>query len=117
MSGTPSDSTLPYEISDRVARQARTAPSGHVSGGPSVRPLRIYSLDPSVSYRLGGVATVAVPYEPLTPGPVGRLFEVVSGRAPRPLRAAPLDLDQPALLLSSGLEPSPANGQFHLQMV
>src|SRR4051812_6868439 len=106
-----------FEISARVARQADTEPPRRSAGGPSVRPLRIYSLDPSVSYRLGGVATVAIPYEPLTPGPVGRLFEVVSGKAPRPLRAASLNLEQPALLLSSGLEPSPANGQFHLQMV
>jgi hypothetical protein len=109
--------TTAFEISARVARQANMEPPGKHTGGPSVRPLRIYTLDPSVSYRLGGIATVAIPYEPLMPGPVGRLFEVVAGRPPRPLRAPSLNLEQPALLLSSGIEPTPANGQFHLQMV
>jgi hypothetical protein len=109
--------TLPYEISERVARQARTEPSRRVPGAAPVRPLRIFTLDPSVSYRLGGVATVNVPYEELTPGPVGRLFEVQCHKVPTPLVAQPLDLDQPALLLSSGLSPTPANAEFHLQMV
>jgi hypothetical protein len=108
---------LPYEISARVARQARTEPSLATAGRPSVRPLRIYALDPSVSYRLGGVALVDVPYEPLAPGPVGGLFSVECTNVPHPLEATPLDLDDPSLLLSSGLAPTPANGQFHLQMV
>jgi len=107
---------LPYEISERVVRQARTEPSRHVEGAPSVRPLRIFALDPSVSYRLGGVATVNVQYEELEPGPKGRLFDVQCSKVPAPLTAEPLDLDQPSLLLSSGLSPTPANGQFHLQM-
>ena len=33
------------------------------------------------------------------------------------LKAEALDLDEPFLLISSGLSPSPANGQFHSQMV
>ncbi|MEP6689904.1 MAG: peptidase M4 [Gemmatimonadaceae bacterium] len=106
-----------YEISSRVARQARTEPTRHVAGAPAVRPLRIYTLDPSVSYRLGGVATVSVPYEELEPGPVGRLFAVTCDKAPDPLTAEPLDLDQIALLLTSGLSPTPADGRFPLQMV
>jgi len=99
-----------------VARQARTEPFRRVPGAPSVRPLRIYALDPSVSYRLGGVATVNVPYESLTAGPVGHLFAVHCEKVPDPLKAEPLDLDDVSLLLASGLSPSPANGQFHLQM-
>jgi hypothetical protein len=116
---SPSPEAIPYEISARVARQADTAPSrrGGGAGSPSVRPLRIYTLDPSVSYRLGGVALVDVPYEELAPGPIGRLFTVDGAHAPQPLSAEALDLDQPALLLSSGIAPTPANGQFHLQMV
>lgn len=107
----------PYEISERVARQARTQPTRRVPGAPSVRPLRIFSLDPSVSYRLGGVATVSVPYEQLAPGPVGRLFEVQGAPVPHEFAAAQLDLEAPALLMTSGLSPSPANNQFHAQMV
>lgn len=106
-----------YEVSERVPRQALVQPYRRDRRAPLVRPLRIYTLDPSVSDRLGGVATVLVPYEKLAPGPIGSLFEVDWGRAPTPLQAEALDLDDPHLLLSSGLSPTPANGRFHLQMV
>jgi hypothetical protein len=106
-----------YEVSERVARQALMRPYERQRDGPFVRPLRIYTLDPSVSDRLGGVATVLVPYEKLSPGPVGSLFDVRCERVPKPLSATPLDLDDPHLLLSSGVSPTPANGRFHLQMV
>ncbi|MQA30847.1 MAG: peptidase M4 [Luteitalea sp.] len=106
-----------YEVSERVARQASVRPYPRERGAPLVRPLRIYTLDPSVSDRLGGVATVLVPYEKLEPGPTGSVFSVVPEGVPSPLRAAALDLDDPALLLSSGLAPTPVDGRFHLQMV
>ena len=71
-----------------------------------------------MSDRLGGVATVLVPYEKLEPGPIGSLFDVNSdGRAGGAPAAEALDLDDPHLLLSSGLSPTPTNGRFHLQMV
>jgi hypothetical protein len=107
----------PFEISDRVTRQALVRSTVRERGDPSYRPLRIYTLDPSVSPRLGGTATVMVPYERLTPGPVGSLFSVRCDQVPPPLTSAALDLDAPELLLSSGLSPSPADGRFHLQMV
>jgi hypothetical protein len=106
-----------YEIGARVERQAAVRSHRPERGGPTVRPLRIYTLDPSVSARLGGIATVLVPYEKLAPGPVGALFEVKCDSPPAPLTAARLDLDHPDLLLSSGLAPTPADGRFHLQMV
>ena len=84
---------------------------------PLVRPLRIYTLDPSVSDRMGGVATVHVPYEKLEPGPIGSLFAVNSTARPRSSTAEALDLDDPHLLLSGGLSPTPTNGRFHMQMV
>jgi hypothetical protein len=107
----------PYEISPRVSRQALVRQAAQPHEGPLVRPLRIFTLDPSVSPRAGGVATVQVPYEALTPGPAGALFDVRCDGVPSPLRASPLDLDDPSLLLTSGLTPSPADGRFHLQMV
>jgi len=63
------------------------------------------------------MATVGVPYEDLEPGPIGSLFEIDPTGAPASLDAPPLDLDDPYLLMSGGLTPSPANGQFALQMV
>src|SRR5574338_304666 len=104
-----------YEVSDRVPLQASIRPYQRRPRDPLVRPLRIYTLDPSVSDRIGGTFTVAVPYETLAPGPVGSLFAVNADHVPAPLKAPPLDLDAPELLLSCGLSPTPSNGQFHLQ--
>ena len=87
------------------------------ASSPVTRPLRIYTLDPSVSDRVGGVATVQVPYEPLQPGPIGSVFNVNWAGAPSPIVSDALNLDDPFLLMSSGVSPSPANGKFHLQMV
>src|SRR3954465_7042993 len=109
--------TIAFEVSKRVGRQALVQRATRGRRAPSTRPLRIYTLDPSVSDRLGGVATVQVPYEKLESGPMGALFKIVRDGAPLPLTSSPLDLDDPNLLLSSGLSPSPANGRFHLQMV
>lgn len=116
MANNRSPSAPTYEVSERVAAQALTVPYRRPPGAPLTRPLRIYTLDPSVSHRIGGVATVQVPYEDLEPGPSGALFEIDGSGAPEPLKAEPLDLDHPHLLLSAGLAPSPGNGQFHLQM-
>jgi hypothetical protein len=106
-----------FEVSERVPQQASVRAYKRDSRAPLYRPLRIYTLDPSVSDRIGGVATVLVPYEKLEAGPVGSLFAVNWQGAPEPLKADALDLDEPHLLLSSGLTPSPSNGRFHLQMV
>jgi hypothetical protein len=106
-----------FEISERVPQQASVHAYTRDPRAPLVRPLRIYTLDPSVSDRVGGVATAHVPYEKLAPGPVGSLFAVNCAGAPPPLKVDALDLDDPHLLLSSGLTPSPSNGRFHLQMV
>ena len=106
-----------FEVSARVPQQAALRPYKRDMRAPLVRPLRIYTLDPSVSDRTGGVATVLVPYEKLETGPIGSLFAVDSTGAPEPFHVEPLDLDDPHLLLSSGLTPSPSNGQFHAQMV
>ncbi len=106
-----------YAVSDRVRFQADVRPYQRDSRAPLVRPLKIYALDPSVSDRTGGIATVQVPYEKLEPGPIGSLFAVNSTGAPEELMAEALDLDDPYLLLSGGLSPTPTNGRFHMQMV
>lgn len=117
MPGRAGKKTPLYEISPRVELQASTRPYSRSAGAPLTRPLRVFTLDPSVSSRTGGVATVEVPYEDLEPGPVGTLFQIEPDGAPKPLTAAPLDLDHRYILLRDGLSPSPADGQFHLQMV
>ncbi len=106
-----------FEVSARVARQALARQAPRDRRAPFTRPLRVYTLDPSVSDRMGGTATVQVPYEKLEVGPIGALFKIVGDGAPVLLKAAALDLDDPYLLMSSGLTPSSASGQFHSQMV
>src|SRR5690606_22368759 len=82
-----------FQVGSRLVLQARGAGGGvEPARGPLYRPLRIYTLDPSVSDRIGGVATVNVPYEKLEKGPVGALFDVRCDGAPRVLKAQPLDL-------------------------
>ena len=97
----------PYDVSDRVRFQAAVRPYQNVPHAPLVRPLRIYTLDPSVSDRSGGIATVQIPYETLAPGPVGSLFDVRIDKVPDPLTASVLNLDDPKVLLTGGLSPSP----------
>ena len=109
-----------FQISPRVARQALARPYRWQRGdnNPVSRQLWIYTLDPSVSDRLGGVAKVDVPWEPLEPGPKGELFEIDGAGAPAPLiDPGQLDLEDPRWLVSDGAAPSPANAAFHLQMV
>jgi hypothetical protein len=105
-----------YEISDRVRSQALTEAYHAGAAEPSARPLRIYTLDPSVSHRIGGTTTVNVPYEPLERGPVGSLFILDGSGAPPPLSDTVLDLDDRKLLLTDGVAPTPADARFHLQM-
>ena len=106
-----------FEVSDRLKRVSAVRAASHDRNDPIVRPLRVYTLDPSVSDRVGGIATVQIPYEKLGKGPIGSLFDVRLEKVPSPLEAGPLDLDDPRLLMTGGLAPSPSNGHFHLQMV
>ena len=46
--GAATSAPLPFEISRRVERQALTRPYERQPGTPLYRPLRIYTLDPSV---------------------------------------------------------------------
>jgi hypothetical protein len=88
-------------------------------GDPLYRPLRIYTLDPTASRLDGAVATVNVPYEPLGPGPQGRLLEVLDQEI---LdwdndKNDPVELDDPRVLIRDGRAPSVTDRKFHQQMV
>jgi hypothetical protein len=104
-----------FEIGDGVRRATRTAPHDHVPGEPVYRPLKIYTLDPAESRLDGAQAVVNVPYEPLTPGPVGGLFEVVGegGDGGRLW----VNLDDKEVLIANGRDAWPSDLQFHHQMV
>ena len=87
------------------------------SGDPLYRTLRIFSLDPTASRLEGAEAAVRVPYEPLEPGPVGKIFEVDDFDSTRNTHWGRVDLDDRTLLLNQGRDPSLSDPFFHQQMV
>lgn len=84
---------------------------------PLYRPLRIYAIDPAASRLAGAIASVNVPYEPLRPGPESRLFCVDNLDGATNLRYCRVDLDDKALLIRGGQDPTPSDPRFHQQMV
>ncbi|HEY0877768.1 MAG TPA: hypothetical protein VGE10_04890 [Zeimonas sp.] len=84
---------------------------------PLYRPLRIYTIDPSASRLEGAVATIDVPWEPLQPGPAGRLFVVDDHDVALGTVYRCADLDHPNVLIADGYAPSPSDPRFHQQMV
>jgi hypothetical protein len=88
---------------------------------PTYRLLRGYAFDPSLATRLETALvseiTYKVPWETLSPGPVGEYVEVVDYDPPSQCYYAPVELDDPAILAQNGLAPSEGNPQFHQQMV
>lgn len=110
----PPLATEDFQIGAGVARAVEGRPYERQDDQPLYRPLKIFALDPSVSRLEGATALVNVPYEKLKAGPEGRLFKV----APDDGAAAPsLDLDDPNILISNGLDPSTSDKRFHDQMV
>lgn len=106
-----------FTIGKDVTRAVRCRLYERQTGDPLYRPLRIFSLDPSASLLEGAVATVNVPYEPLTPGPRGALLEVDDYDADQATHWGRVDLDERTVLLNDGRTPSTSDPLFHEQMV
>lgn len=84
---------------------------------PERRPLKAFAYDPSRGSRLGNCMIVAIHYEKLAPGPVGDRFAVIDYDGAEKVYYAPVNLDDPAILIQSGLDPSEVDPRFHQQMV
>ena len=84
---------------------------------PTERPLKAYAFDPSHGRNLGNYMTINVRHEPLTPGPVGKYLAVIDYDASNDRYYQPVDLDDPAVLVRNGLDPSESDPRFHQQMV
>lgn len=108
----PPSPTEPFQIGVTVGRAVEGRPYERQDDQPLYRPLKIFALDPSVSRLEGATALVNVPYEKLDDGPEGRLFKVASDDG-----APPLNLDDPNILITNGLDPSTSDKRFHAQMV
>jgi hypothetical protein len=84
---------------------------------PEVRPLKAYAFDPSQGRYLGNEMTLYVKYEKLLPGPIGHRIAVIDYDGANQVFYKPVDLDDPALLIRGGLDPSESDPRFHQQMV
>ena len=112
----PSGRTHGYAIAPGVTRTVASAlpPQREL---PLYRPLRIFTLDPTVSPREGGVTTVNVAYEALHPGPDSRLFHIDPHDPTTGEDTVAADLNEPYPLLSAGYDPASSDARFHKQML
>jgi hypothetical protein len=97
--------------------EEQAAPVEGLRDRPVHRPLKVYAFDPSRSKNLGNIMTVQVEYEPLMPGPCGKRVSVVDYDLSNDCFYEPVDLDDPAILIRGGLDPSESDPRFHQQMV
>ena len=84
---------------------------------PDTRPLKCYAFDPSHGKFFGNEMTLGVKYEKLLPGPMGQRIAVIDYDGANKKFYKPVDLDDPSLLISSGLNPTQSDPRFHQQMV
>lgn len=84
---------------------------------PDTRPLKCYAFDPSHGKFFGNEMTLSVKYEPLLDGPLGERVAVIDYDGANDKFYKPVNLDDPKLLISSGLNPSESDPRFHQQMV
>lgn len=92
---------------------------------PERRPLRIFAFDPmpgrapdQMLWRASDnrITIDVVNEEQLAAGPQGARIEVVDYDGPNDCYYTPVNLNDPALLMQDGLEPSESDPRFHQQM-
>ncbi|HEX2269956.1 MAG TPA: hypothetical protein VHH35_10490, partial [Pyrinomonadaceae bacterium] len=81
------------------------------------RPLKIFASDPLMGRTFGNRARIDVANETLEPGPVGSRLEVIDYDGAQKCFYTPVNLNDPAILMQGGLEPSESDPRFHQQMV
>ena len=84
---------------------------------PARRPLKIFAFDPMLGRTAGNKITVSVLNEPLTPGPMGERVQVIDYDPVNRRLYQPVNLDDPAVLMNDGLDPTESDPRFHQQMV
>ena len=84
---------------------------------PALRPLRIYATDPRRGYAAARTTIIEVENEPLEAGPVGARLEVADYDANHGIFYDAVNLNDPAILMQSGVVPSEGDPHFHQQMV
>ena len=82
------------------------------------RPLKVFAFDPMLGRRPGGRITIDIPNElELKPGPMGARVQVIDYDGANDCFYTPVNLNDKAILMQNGLEPTEADPRFHQQMV
>jgi len=106
----------PFTLGSGLTHGAKPEPYRRLPGDPVRRVLRVYTQDPGTSRSDGAIAEVELPWEPVGPGPTGRIFVVRDIHRPTGDVWAPIDLDDFRVTVGKGLPPSTTNPQFAQQM-
>jgi hypothetical protein len=96
--------------------QRRTRVQGGVTPAAR-RPLKIFASDPLLGRTFGNRALIEVANEALRPGPIGPRVEVIDYDGARACFYDAVDLDNAAILMQNGVDPSESDPRFHQQMV
>jgi hypothetical protein len=91
--------------------------SKYITTQPARRPLRIFASDPMLARTPGNRITIEIPNETVQVGPVGSRFEVIDYDGVHDCFYPPVNLDDRAILMQNGLEPTESDPRFHQQMV
>lgn len=91
--------------------------SRYVLAQPARRPLKIFASDPMLGRTAGNRVSVDVANESLRPGPQGARVEVIDYDGVHQRFYPPVNLDDPAILMEGGLDPTESDPRFHQQMV
>lgn len=94
-----------------------TAASPRSYPEPRRRQLKIYAMDPLQGNAPGNKIAIDIPFEPLRPGPCGRVFQVIDYDATNDRYYEPVELDRTETFLNQGMDHSEADPRFHQQMV
>ena len=84
---------------------------------PAKRPLKIFAFDPMIARSERMPLALDIVNEPLERGPIGARIEVIDYDGAAQKIYQPVDLDDPAVLMNDGLEPTESDPRFHQQMV
>lgn len=84
---------------------------------PERRFLKVFAFDPMLGRATRNRVVLSISNEELLPGPQGSRVQVIDYDGVAKVFYQPVDLDDPAVLMNQGLEPSESDPRFHQQMV
>ena len=92
--------------------------SFYVDAPPPRRPLKIFAFDPMLGRSASKRISIDIANErDLKVGPCGSRVEVVDYDGTNDCYYAPVDLNDPSILMQGGLDPNESDPRFHQQMV